>query len=233
MNQWYQLLFIASAVIVAFASDLAARQKGNGDSGAFWSRVCKWTCLGLGSFLLLITPALHASSSLASYAPGNSTSWLFIVFSVWLVLLCLGLVLPIRVPAGRWLAGSAGFSRRRFWIAGFAIVFLPAFYAGLETWPEPNDAANWALAALLTITLLYTSFSVPAKKQAQTVPSETVKPETASSKTPADWIQVMRAAGIDIETLHTMAPEASKQATGAALQWQQQLESMGCYGVAP
>jgi hypothetical protein len=134
MNRWDQLLFVAFAAVVSFVCDLAARQKANGDSGTFWTRITKWTCVWLGLPLLLITLALPSLPALASYAPANPRTWLLIVFSIWLVLLCMGLLSANRAAADRLLAGSSGFSRRRFWVAGFAVVLLPAFHAGLETW---------------------------------------------------------------------------------------------------
>src|SRR5262249_41638119 len=148
--------------------------------------------------LLLITPALHGLPTLSNYAPGNATSWLFIVFSLWLIVLCIALLLPQQAKPVRCLAGSAGFSRRRFWLAGFAVVFVPALYAGREAWPKPNYAPNRAPAALLSITLLYTASSVPGRKQVLAIQPETPLAVPPPAQNPADWIGVMRAEGIDI-----------------------------------
>src|SRR6185312_9482173 len=70
-------------------------------------------------------------------------------------------------------------------------------------------------------------------KSRPSTPAPEVSPPVRHEPDSKDWISAMKAAGIDVQTLRNIAPEERRRASGAALEWQLQLEEMGSHGVAP
>jgi hypothetical protein len=234
MNRWDPLILVALAAVVAAVSDLAVRQRARGDSGAFWARVAARICLFAGLPVLLLTVVIPLlPPTVAEYLPATDRAWLLVVFSIWLVLIGIGLLAKDTPGAGRWLAASIGFTRRRYWVAGAIVLLLPALYSGLEAWAEPNHAANWALAVLLSTTLVFVALSTPSAQEAAAAPAAPETPADVPFTGSSEWLQAMQRARVEIETIRTIAPEPVRHASGAEQIWERQLAALGSTGITP
>ncbi len=230
MSPWSPVILIVLGAAVCFAADFLARGRAaDGDSGAFWSRVCGRFCLWIGLPLLIVTVAQAAGWSPAILlAP--PADWMAVVFLGWVALCGLGLLGRAPADEPKWLAGAAGFSKRRFWLLGFVAVLVPAIYGGFGGWTESWRAAHWTFAVLLALSLTAAALSLAMRRAARQQAAPAGDPTTGM---PGPWPEAMRMAGIALEPIRLLPAGPMPLATGTALDWEQRLAARGSRGAAP
>jgi hypothetical protein len=200
---------------VLLGSTAAARLNPRGDAGPTWASAALWL-----AWLLLL--GLIASQIARIFLPdvwlqgwhlysdqlGAGVGPLPLLLLPFVLLAALGAVATLQTrrmsrEEARWMVGSVGFAERRYWALAPAGALAAV---ALVSWSQLDNAASypaavWGSLAAVTLALLGLALS-----QESTPPEEL--PEALEEAKPApqrrDWVSVMRAHGVRLETVATV-----------------------------
>ena len=213
---WSWMLAGLAAVAAAWAADLLARGREDGDSGDYWSWIILVFAAVMGPLLILsaVLPSLSQDLWKSGYhlyldlQPPRITQNLAYLAALlipglfWVALLIAGSLRGRRAVGVRWLAGSAGLTTSRRWVWLYAVPLLALLLLGqadLRQGSESYPAAVWATLLALAASLIAVGASRPS--QVPPSPPPHVEEEHLLPGPPPAWNATAQDQGIRLKTL--------------------------------
>lgn len=246
---WLPIVSLIIAAGIACAAHMAWRRR-NHDCGDYWEQVLRFTCyfLGIPLFLSVIAESLSeaywSSGWHLQFDRVSGSSWAFplaltLPFVVWLALILVSLRSSATAHEhGNWLAGSIGFTSRKWVVHCAWLLLVPLWLGGqrLDMAASSYPAAAWGTVAVIVISLVGIAWSAGRTGILPMVLPRAAASEPVSKKLP-DWPEAMDREGFDLERLTTWQASSNGVVEGleseAGFSFLERLRLMEAANVAP